>query len=274
MRKKSIRSDVLLHIVLWFLGFLTLYPLFFTIMTSFKNMGQFYHFFWQPVLPLHFENYYHAWKVIGDYVFNSFIVTGVSIFGVLATAPLSAYVLARYDFPGKELFFYAIVGLMMVPGVLILIPRFMWVKQLGLLNTRWGLILPYIASGQAMAVLILRAFFGSMPKEFFDAAKVDGASEFQCFTKITLPLSKAILGTVAILNVLPVWNDFIWPLIVIQDKSLRTITLGLYFFQGEYSTQYGPMMAGYVIASIPLIVLFSFTMRHFISGLTSGAIKA
>ncbi len=281
-------GEAWIHAMLLLLAGLTFYPFLFLLMTSFKDNPQFFHHFWRVTFPLHWENYAEAWTAISGYIANSVVVSVMSVLGVLTVASLSAYVLARHRFPGSTVLFYAILSLMMIPGVLSLISSFMWMKQFplaggnnlwgqggtGLLNSRWALILPYIAGGQVFAIFILRSFIASLPEELFEAARLDGASEFAVFTRLVLPLSRPILGTVAIMNLLATWNDYIWPLIVLSDDAKKTLTIGLAFFQGAYATTYGPLMAGYVIASLPLLILFLLTMRYFIEGLTSGALKA
>jgi ABC-type glycerol-3-phosphate transport system permease component len=164
----------------------------------------------------------------------------------------------------------------MIPGVLTLIPTFLLVKNMGLLNTYWVLILPYIAGGQAFAIFVLRSFIASQPEEIFESARIDGAGEFRIYATITLPMAKPILGTLAILSLLSSWNDYIWPSVTLRTPQLWTISLQLVSFSSQWASlqQYGPMFAGYVIASIPLLILFIFTMRLFIEGLASGAIKA
>ena len=148
-------------------------------------------------------------------------------------------------------------------------------EQMGYINhlDRF-IILPGIAGAQIVAIFLCRGFFASLPKELFEAARIDGAGDRQIIWHIVLPLGKPILGPVAIMNILGTWNDFLWPLLTIGDSRLHTVAIGLRYFQGEFDTYYGPMFAGYVIGSIPLIVLFLVAMRHFITGLTSGAIKA
>ena len=130
-----------------------------------------------------------------------------------------------------------------------------------------------IAGGQVFAIFILRQFFQALPGKMFEAARIDGASEFQVFRHIGIPLSQSILGVVAIMHVLSTWNDIIWPLMTLSSDKLMTLTIGLYAFRTAYYTIWGPLMAGYVIASIPLIILFAFTSRLFVEGLSSGAIK-
>lgn len=270
MRKK----DLPIHLILIVAVALTFYPFVFLIITSFKTNDQFYHVFWGVTTPLHWENYLHAWQAIDKYILNSVIVALFSVTGVLTVASLTAYAFARHKFPGSTFLFYAIIALMMIPGVLTLISSFMWIKDLHLINTRLALILPYIAGGQVFAIFILRSFMASIPEELFEAGRIDGASEFGMFRMIAIPLSKPILGTVAIMNLLGVWNDYVWPLIVLSDDSKRTLTIGLAFFQGTFYTSYGTLMAGYIIACLPLLILFFFAMRYFVEGLTSGALKA
>jgi len=266
--------DAWRHALLLALLFFTFYPFLFLLMTSLKDNDQFFHRFWSVPHPVRWENYREAWGAIQHYIFNSVLVSTASVVGVLGVASLSAYVFARHRFPGSTVLFYAILGLLMFPGVLTLISAFVWMKQLHLLNTRWALVLPYIAGGQVFAIFVLRSFLAALPEELFEAARLDGASELQIFLRLALPLSKSILGTLAIMNLISTWNDYVWPLIVLSDDSKKTLSIGLAFFQGAYNTTYGPLMAGYVIASLPLLALFLFTMRHFMRGLMSGALKA
>lgn len=268
------RKDFFIHVILAVAVLLTFYPFIFLIVTSLKTNDQFMHHFWGITRPFHWENYKAAWEAIDQYILNSVIVAIFSVTGVLTVASLSAYAFARHRFPGSTILFYAIISLMMIPGVLTLISSFMWIKDLHLMNTRLALVLPYIAGGQVFAIFILRSFMASIPEELFEAARMDGASELRMFWNIAIPLSMPILGTVAIMNLLGVWNDYIWPLIVISDEAKRTLTIGLAFFRGTYYVNYGTLMAGYVIACLPLLVLFFIAMRYFVEGLTSGALKA
>lgn len=276
MESKTLRHDALIHLVLVSLGIFTFYPLIFTLFTSFKDNSQFYSTFWGPAFPLHWSNYGDAWQQLYPVIMNTIFVGVVSAFGVVFLASLAAYVFARHRFPGHDAFFYAIIALLMIPGVLTLIPLFLLVKDLNLLNTYWVLILPYIAGGQAFAIFVLRSFIASQPEEIFESARIDGADEFTIYRRIALPMAKPILGTLAILSLLGTWNDYIWPSVTLRNPDLWTISLQLVSFSSQWASlqQYGPMFAGYVIASIPLLILFMFTMRLFIEGLASGAIKA
>lgn len=276
MQSKVLRHDAPLHLILGIMAIITFYPLIFTVFTSFKDNGQFYSTFWGPAFPLHWSNYVDAWRKLDDSIFNTIFVGVVSAFGVTFLGSLAAYVFARHQFPGRDSLFLAILALLMIPGVLTLIPTFLLVKDMGLLNTYWVLILPYIAGGQAFAIFVLRSFIASQPEEIFESARIDGAGEFTIYARITLPMAKPILGTLAILSLLSTWNDYIWPSVTLRNPELWTISLQLVSFSSQWSSlqQYGPMFAGYVIASIPLFILFVFTMRLFIEGLATGAIKA
>jgi len=139
-------------------------------------------------------------------------------------------------------------------------------------GTAWALILFYVASRQVLEVYILRTFFAGLPKELFEAAQMDGASDIRQYWSIALPLSKSILGTLAIMTVVFVWNDYIWPLVAADN--FKTVSIGLAYLTKQHSTSWGPLMAGYAIASLPLILLFSITMRYFVEGIATGAIKA
>jgi raffinose/stachyose/melibiose transport system permease protein len=262
------------NVILAVLAVCTLFPTFFVIMTSFKTTSQFYANFWFPSWPVHVKNYGLAWTAISSYMVNSVFVTLLSTLGVLVLACCAAYAFARFDFPGRQFFYYGVLILLMIPAILTLVPSFLLVKDLGLLNTRQGLILPYIAGGQALSIFILRQFFAGLPEEFFEAARIDGATEFRAFWRIGIPLVRPTLVTVAILQVLSIWNDYLWPFLVVQDPSKQTLVVGLVQFQGRFYTDWGPLMAGYVLASMPLIILFFLGIRAFISGLTQGGLKA
>ena len=270
------KHDWPIHLFLLAAAVLTFYPFVFLFLSSFKTSPQFVHDFWGLPIPPELANYRDAWDRVNPYVLNSLFVSIVSMLGVLFVSSLTAFVFARYKFPGREFFFFSILILLMIPGVLTLVPTFLLVKRFGLLDTYWALILPYIAGGQVLAIFIMRSFMAALPEELFESARLDGASVWDLYARITLPLCKPILVTVAIMNILATWNDYIWPLVTIPDGNKWTVSVGIVSFGSTYAglQNWGPMFAGYVIASIPLIILFLFTMRYFIAGLTSGAIKA
>lgn len=267
------RGDWWKHLVLIIVSICLFFPFIITLIISTKDLNQFSVAPFRPTFPLRWENYREAGEVVVPYIVNSIVVSGLSCFGVVVIGSLTAYVFARFDFPGKEILYYAILALLMIPGILTLVPSFVVVRDLHLLDTRWAMILPWIAGGQVFAIFILRTFYESMPRELFEAARIDGAGELAIYARIAVPLSQSILGVVAIFNILSTWNDFLWPLITISSDSLYPLVLGLYRFQAYYYTVWGPLMAGYVIGTIPLIILFAFTSKLFVEGLASGSIK-
>lgn len=285
--RRRLSRDWMLHLPLLVLVALTFYPFVFLVQTSLKDNSQFFHDFWGMRPPYHWENYTQAWDAIRQYILNTLIVTVTTVAGTLVISAFSAYVFARHRFPGRDVLFYAILSLMMVPGVLTLISAFMWMKHFplaggndlwgdggsGLLDSHLALVLPGIAGGQVFAIFVLRSFMASLPEELFEAARMDGASDWLLFSHIAVPLSRPILGTIAIMNALGTWNDYVWPYIVLSDDTRKTLSVGLAAFRGTYATTYGPLMAGYVLASLPLLILFLLMMRTFIAGLTSGALK-
>lgn len=273
LQRFFISGDWWRHLLLIIVSFFLFLPFIITLIISLKDRNEFSASALTPTLPLHWENYLTVGHIVLHYVFNSIVISGTTCAGVLLISSLSAYVFARFPFPGDRFLFQAILILLMIPPVLLLVPSFLLVQNLHLLNNWGALILPWIAAGQAFAIFVLRTFYENMPEELFEAARIDGAGELTVFFRIAAPLSKSILGVVAVLNVLGTWNDYIWPLVTMQSDTLFPLALGLTAFRQIYYTVWGQLMAGYVIGSIPLIILFAFTSRLFVEGLAAGALK-
>ena len=262
---------ILILTVILALSFLTIALMIFL---SLKDNGQIYGRFWSLPDPARWENYRDGWVTMRRYIFNSLWYSMVSVVIVVFLSSISGYVFARHRFPGKEAIYVVILALLMIPGILTLIPAFVLVKQLGLFNTPWALILPWSAGGQVFGILLCRTYFATLPQELFDAAKVDGASELEQYFWIALPLSWPILVTLAIMHLVGSYNDFIWPLLTISDQNIQVVTVGLTQFRDEFGTvTWGPRMAAYAVSSLPLVILFAFGMRYYVRGLTSGAVK-
>ena len=275
VKAKRHLNNPITNFILLILVCLTFYPLFFTLQTSFKDNNQFFTDFWGFPKPFMWGNYADAFQAIMPYLKNSLIISVFSISFILLTTSLAAYTFARLRFPGKEVVYLTVLALLMIPGMLQLIPQFILLRDLRLLDSFAGIIIGYVAGKQAFSIFIMRAFFDTQPEELFEAARIDGCNEIRAYYNIALPLIKPILGTVAIMSLLDIWNDYLWPLIVTTDPSKFTITLGLLRFTGSFSTPlYGPTFAGYIVTSLPLVVLFLVLMNSFIEGLTAGAIKA
>lgn len=219
------------------------------------------------------------------YFINSMIVAcTATVLNVLLNA-MAGYAFARLRWRLRETMFMVVLAVMMLPGLIALIPTFLMVKWtpwaggnnwLGQGGTGWldsyaGLILPSIGNG--FYVFLLRQFFLTLPTELEDAARVDGASEVGIFWRIILPLSKAVLAVVAIFSFQSVWNDFLWPLVIVQSDKMRTVQLGLTLFQSQHRVDWGVLMAGTTIATFPTIVLFLFAQRYFVQGIALTGIK-
>ncbi|MGB7156564.1 MAG: carbohydrate ABC transporter permease [Tepidisphaeraceae bacterium] len=219
----------------------------------------------------------HAWGIFRPFMINSLLVSLTSALGVVVIASASAYVFSRYRFPGHKLLFLVILSFMMIPGVLTLVPSFLWVKKLGLINSYWVLILPYVAAGQVMAIFLFKGFFDGLPQELFESARLDGAGHFAQYWNIVLPLSKQIIAVVVIMNILGTWNNFLWPQIANSDQGYAVVSTGLYLMsrtQQDAAADASTMFAAYVISAIPLLVLFVYATKPFMTGVTSGAFKA
>ena len=266
--------DLPFQVVLVAFGIVTFFPLVLVAITSLKSNTQFYHNFWLPELPFQFGNYESAFRIIWRYIVNSFIYSGSTICLIAALSAVTGYVFARFHFPFKSILFLAFITLIMVPGVLTLAPRFVLVRDLGLINTPFALITVWLSGGLVLSTWLMRTYFESLPQELFDAAYVDGAAERQVFFYVSLPLARPMIATVAMTTLIATWNDLIWPLVTITDKSKMPLAQGLMQFSSSFETDWGTLFAGYVISSIPLLCVFAVAMKQFISGLTSGAVKA
>ncbi len=273
-RRRNWRHDLPFQVILVIFGLITFFPLVLVVITSLKNNTQFYQNFWLPTLPFQFDNYEVAFGRIWRYIFNSIIYSGSAIFFVGAISSVAGYVFARFKFPFRRLLFLVFITLVMVPSVLTLAPRFIMIRDLKLLNTPFALILAWVSSGLVLSTWLMRSYFESLPQELFDAAHVDGAADWQVYFYVSLPLARPMIATVAMTTLIATWNDLIWPLVTITDRDTMPLAQGLMQFSSSFETEWGPLFAGYVISSIPLLLVFLVAMRQFISGLTSGAVKA
>jgi len=253
----------------------TVFPIFVMLTLAFKDYSQYTVNPMLPSLPLHWENYGLAWDVMSRSYVNNVIIIGVSTIASLFFGSLTAYALARYNFPGRQLLFYAILAVLAIPSVVILVPSFMLIVQLGVLNTFWALILPY-AAHQSLAIFVFTTFFSTLPEEMFEAARLDGASHLDIYARLVIPLSWPVLSAMAIFEVWWHWNDYVWPSLVLSNPDLRTVAQTLVIFTDaiiNVRPEPGQAMAASVIASIPMVLLFLFSMRTFIAGMTAGAVK-
>ena len=253
---------------------LSLLPFGVMVLLSLKSNADIFTNFWGFPNPPRWEFYAQATKTLIPYLINTAIIAGIVVPGVVLLSSWAGYALARLRFRGRNLVYAAIIALMMIPGVLTLIPTYTLVQKMGLINTRWALILPYLAGGQVLGIVLCRSFFEGLPEELFEAMRLDGASDITLYRHLALPLSLPTLTTVAVMTLLGVYNDYIWPLVTLSDNDLQTFTVGVTRFAGEFNMEYGPTLAGYAVGSLPLILLFALGMRAFVRGVTSGALRS
>jgi len=207
------------------------------------------------------------------YLGNSLIVTAGALALILSLAALAGYALGRFRFRlNTALYLFFLSGLL-VPAKLAIIPLFIFLKALHLLDSRLGLILVYAAAGLPAAVFILTGFFRALPADLDNAARIDGAGELGVFWRVMLPLCRPALAIVTIYSAIPIWNDFFLPLVLIQTPERKTITQGLAVFFGQYQTDWGALFAGLTLAALPIVLLYLALSEQFIKGLTAGATR-
>lgn len=268
------KSNLIYHIILILGAIVMVMPFLWMITTSLKTLPESMRV--PPtLLPTEwkFENYASVFNKIDfiRYYMNTIWMTVGRTIGQLVLCSLAAYGFARLRFPGKEIIFLGILSVLMVPSQVVMIPSFVLMRELGWIDTFYALIVPGIFS--AFGTFLLRQFFMSLPKDLDEAAKIDGASLFGIYWRIYLPLSKAALVSLAIFTMLASWNDLLWPLIMTNSEEMRVLTIGISSFQGQYATDYTLLMAGALMATAPMIILFIFFQRYFIEGIALSGIK-
>ena len=249
-------------------------PLVFMLTTSFKTNFEATQPTWIPKEPTT-EGYTFIFNAtqtpVLRWFLNSLLAAAGQTLLILATASMAAYALARMEFPGKRLLTGLIIATIFIPPIVLLIPNYVIVSELGWLDSLTAVVVPGAAG--AFGVFFLRQFFVSLPRELEEAALLDGASRFQIFTRVILPLSKPALATLALLSFLANWNDFLWPLYVLFSPERLTLQPGLSTLQSAFSTDYATIMVGGVIASIPVLILFVFAQRFIIEGVSRSGLK-
>lgn len=245
--------------------------------TSLKTNPEFFASTWALPASLQWRNYVYAWAnaEIGRYFFNTLYITTLATAGTVAVSAMASYVLARIEFPLRNLTFYLFVAAMMVPPMLYLFPLFVQMRQLHLTNSHVGLLLLYVAMGLPFSVFVLTGFFRSLPREMEEAALMDGASPWQTFCQVMLPLARPGLVTVAIFDFIAYWNEFFWSLILLRSGPLYTLARGLQTLFWNLSTEsrWTELFAGLVIVMVPLMVVFLLMQDRITKGLTVGALK-
>jgi raffinose/stachyose/melibiose transport system permease protein len=268
-------KNSLIQVLLLLNAFIMIYPLFIMVMSSFKSNAE---IFTSPfALPqsLDFTNLEKVWTQTNflQYMLNSVGVTAASIALILLFGTMAAYAIARYEFRASGLILMFFISGMTVPLKLAIIPLFLQLDALHLIDSYAGLILVYVAMGLPSAVFIMTGFLRSLPRELEESARIDGASEVLIMVKIMLPLARPALVIVAIQNAVPIWNDFFFPLILITSDNLKTLPQGLTVFMGEFVTDWGVLFTGLTLAALPITLLYVLLSKQFIAGITQGAVK-
>ncbi|MFQ6132439.1 MAG: carbohydrate ABC transporter permease [Armatimonadota bacterium] len=280
---RRVVTAVASHAALAALGLLFVAPFVWLLSTSLKTEDQIFQRPPTQVLPLlaylapqppTAENYRQGLTFVpfATYLLNTVIVCGMSVLGTLLSCSLVAYGLARIQWRGREALFYVLLGTMMLPYQVVMVPLFVVFAKIGWVDTWLPLWVPSFL-GNALFIFLLRQFFLTIPRELTDAARIDGASELQIYSRIMLPLAKPALAVVALLSFLGAWNEYLMPLIYLSDDSKYTLSLGLAQFVSQYGSYWGWLMAASTIMTVPIMVLFFFTQRTFIQGISLTGIK-
>jgi multiple sugar transport system permease protein len=276
-KKRSLSwQRLLLYTFLIIFTLVYMSPLFSALITSVRTMDDIsLNGFWSIPQEITYQNYIDAWTQgnVSRYLLNSFIITIPALIGTIFLSSLSAFALARYRFRLNRPVFFMYVAGTMLPFQILLLPVFLLMNRLNLYDTYQGLILIHVAFQLGFCTFVLRNFMRTLPGEIFDAARIDGASEFGIYWRIALPLSIPGIAAIAVLEFTWIFNDYLWALILIQDDALKPVTAGLSSLQGQFVTNWPLLVSGALLAAIPTLVVFFFLQRYFIGGLTLGSTK-
>jgi len=262
-------GSIISHTLLIIVSLVVLFPFIWMLDTALKPNGQVYQF--PPTLlpqPVQFDNFVAVWTYLpfGHFILNSLFVAIIATTLVLITSSLAAYAFARLKFPGRDSIFFAYVGTLLVPQAVLVIPEFLIMRYLGWINTYQALIIP--GAFTAFGTFLLRQFFKTIPLELEESALIDGATRLRILWSIILPLSRSALGVLGLFTFIAFWNNFLWPLIIINTEDVVTIPLGLQMFQGQHATEWSYMMAGATISVLPGIILVILLQRYLVAGIT------
>ncbi len=284
MNRKRLIADIAVYVLLTLGAITMLAPFLWMAVTSIKQPSEVFaagggirwlpeHFFWRDTVVngekvrAWWGNYPDAWNEINilRLYLNSIFIAVVGTFGQVLTSSMAAYAFARLRFPGRDKLFFAYLATMMIPGSVTMIPVFVIMKHLHWIDSYASLIIPGLFS--AYGTFMLRQFFMGLPTELEDAAKIDGSGHLGIWVRVILPLSKPALATLTTFTFMGFWGSYMWPLIVTITDPMRTIPIGLRYFVGQHATNYTQLMAGSMIAIIPVLLLFIFNQRYFVEGI-------
>jgi raffinose/stachyose/melibiose transport system permease protein len=274
-RRRRIAGRTVLYVIAWIVAILVLVPMIYAVLGGFRTTAQIAA---DPIglpSPWVLSNYTDLLKssTFLRQLFNSALIALVSTLLVVPLAALAAYVFARFAFRGRELFYTLFTLGLLFPVAIAILPIFIMVRNIGLLDNPLGVALPQAAFGLPMTIIILRPFFRSIPDDLQDAAAIDGAGPLRFFWKILIPLSRPVLATVSVLAIVGSWNAFLLPLVVLTDSDQWTLPLGVTNYSQQYTADIAKILAFTTLSMVPALVFYAFAERQLIRGLTSGAVK-
>jgi len=263
-----------LHLILAAVTFLALLPLIWMLSSSLKHDTDVFSLpiRWIPAEPV-WSNFVLIWQRINFslFTFNSFKLSIIITLIQVLTSSFAAYGFAKCSFKGRDTLFFIYIATIAIPWQVYMLPQYVQMRMLGLTNTHLGYIL--MQSFTAFGVFLMRQFYVSVPNELLDAARIDGLSEYGIYFRIVLPLSQPVIATLTIFSFVNIWNDFMGPMIYFDSNILKTIPLGIRMFLGQYSTEYGLVMAASVVSLVPVFVVFLFFQRFFVEGVATSGLK-
>lgn len=268
-------THVALHATLILVSLFMFFPFLWMIATALRPQGHEADLTLIPQPYLAFENFARAWNFRGSFFFqwtvNSVLTSVVATALAVVLNSLSGFAFAKYQFRGREVLFFAVLATLMVPFQVTMIPIYVTLANLGLVNTYWGVILPGTAS--AFGIFLIRQFMQTIPDELLDAARIDGTSELGIFVRIIVPLSMPAMAVLAIFTFLGRWNDYLLPLLVLNRRQMYTLQIGIVSFMGEYRAEWNLLMAVSLLSILPTIAIFLFFQRYFVRGIAMTGMK-
>ncbi len=275
--KRKNLANAQIRILMILFAIINIFPVIFALYTSFKDNKEFYKNMWSFPQTLRYQNYIEAFNIgkLGEYSVNSVIIAALTLTAALIFSVLAAYALSRLNIPGAEMILVMLILIQVLPTESLIIPEYMIVSKLGLMKIPYmAMVLPYISWNLPGDIIILSNFFKTVPTELIESARLDGATEFKTLTNVIVPLMKAPVCTCLIFNFCGVWGELMWAQIttLTTDKGIP-LTIGLLNFKGIYGTNWGVMTAAICIIIIPMYILFIFTQKYFVEGLTAGSVK-
>lgn len=269
-RLKSITfGQVLSFVIILFLVFVVLVPLFWTVGMALKPDGEIYKQNFWPTQP-QFDNFARAFKAVPflKYVKNTLIYVIADVLGVVVSSTLVAYGFSRFNFKGKRIWFLILLSTMMLPNQVVMVPRFLMFRQIGWLNSILPMVVPRWFATNAFGVFLIRQFMSSVPKDFDEAASIDGAGSLRILTHIMVPMARPAIVAILIFTFMGTWSDFQNPLIYLYDSEKYTISLGLSFFKGLYTSQWNLLMAATLMSVLPIFIIFVIFQKQIIDGVS------